>query len=259
MYLLYRLLIRFLIYTKSPIALGIISLLCLFPVIAPRSFAGDDIDKRSKLLGVRIVGIILLLFSGILWLRYFFIMSPERVGVTEEIIMMEFKEVNSPYELKFVKPYKAEIRCPEYSDRVLKRSFKHMSNRDPVNIADWLIMQAQVYFSKDIKAAKEKGIKRRTTKKPEIEEVQETKKRKRLAEADKLLQEASKYWAAADYNNSLNAAQKALEIKKELLGENHPEVLIIKNQVKNAGELSRKQGIPAAQNMRNIDSPLSNN
>jgi len=55
-----------------------------------------------------------------------------------------------------------------------------------------------------------------------------------LADADRCLEQAHQKWLAGDYNGSILLAQKALDIKTRILGENHEKVIQIKTQLANA-------------------------
>jgi len=204
------------IYRNHPLFLVFFGIAGLLMIISPaafrfRSLLGGTSDSPPSVFQqwiIRILGVVCFAIALSVGMSFLDKKESGEYRQYQQQMLEYFQSLRSPYELTFTGAYKAEVRFPGRSERVLKVSLLREWKDPPKDVALRLFTRADAYFRKD------------KAKKPISRPPGQT-----LEDADGLLKEAAEKWARADRDGSIRLAEKALAIKTRLLGADDPQVV----------------------------------
>jgi hypothetical protein len=196
----------------------------------------------ARLLGLLYIGIAVIL--GIIIIA----LGQVAEVVENEGYLMEMKwelgEMKTPYTIKFTGEDKVEISLPENPNNVFTFQFEDLLETPAKDVAHQMIKEADRYFG--IQTASQGGGE--PTAAPPPNPLMAGVGTEDLSTADRLIQEASVKWQAGDLNGSIQLAERAMQIKARILGEDHVKVLELKNQLQQAKTQALQNQIRPQQN-----------
>ncbi|MBN1902289.1 tetratricopeptide repeat protein [Candidatus Sumerlaeota bacterium] len=190
-----------------------------------RLFPEDWQRFVARLLGVLYI-VIAVVFA-------FLLVVLGEVAVKEELIAgmtYELEEMDIPYKVRFIGGYEAEIYLPDNPDNKFTFQFEDQKFNPPEEVARRMIEDANRHFGipSGSKGEMEKAAASTLSTPPPGMEAED------LPTANRLIEEAIVKWQAGDINGSVQLAERALQIKIRILGDEHLEVLQLKDQLQKA-------------------------
>lgn len=200
--------------------------------------------EKWQNLVARLIGLLYIVLAVVLGLL---IVAIGEFAGREEFLMgmkSELSSMKTPYTIKFTGNYETELTLPGKPKDVFTFYFKELSKEPPKDVAHKMIEEADLHFGRQTES---QGGMEPTAASPSTALLpgMETED---LPTADRLLQEAGVKWQAGDLNGSLQLAEKALQIKIRILGDEHVQVLELKNQVQQAKTQALQMQIKPQQN-----------
>jgi len=221
-------------------------------------------DEKWQSLVARIIGALYMILAFVGLVMFVFIQKVSETVVdfaeTQQFnseVRWALQEMKFPYSISFTDDYTAELVLPEKPGDPFIFNFESLTDQAPEDVAKRMLSDADQYFSgappsqPGMLPGSSPPAQGMLPPSQPLQPGQASPAAPTITEdlpyADRLITQAHEKWQQGDYQGSVKLAEKALQIKKRILGESHVKVLELQNQVTNARKAAfQKQMAPAS-------------